>query len=90
MELFRHNTTLTYLWPLGMERYSRSPYLTRLGVIGISAMLFMSCASGPKYGASKRKKKGCDCPHWNQAPSRDKNGVRAAVCGNKEVLRSVG
>ena len=90
MELFRHNTTLTYLWPLGMERYSRSPYLTRLGFISMSAMLFLSCASGPKYGASKHKKKGCDCPHWNHAPDQDRNGVRADVSGHIEVFHSVG
>ena len=28
-----------------------------------------ACASGPRYGASKRKKKGCDCPTWNLVPA---------------------
>ncbi|MBL8000899.1 MAG: hypothetical protein JNL05_02950 [Flavobacteriales bacterium] len=32
----------------------------------LAALLAVGCASGPKYGAARRKKKSCDCPHWNQ------------------------
>jgi len=30
-------------------------------------LLAAGCASGPK---KYRKKRGCDCPKWNQAPAR--------------------
>jgi hypothetical protein len=37
------------------------------------AALLLGCASGPRYGAShgKKKKKGCDCPHWNHVKPSD-------------------
>lgn len=38
-------------------------------------LLTASCASGPRYGASRKHKKECDCPKWNAlprpAPGRD-------------------
>lgn len=33
-----------------------------------SLLFLMGCASHPRYGASPRKKKGCDCPKWNALP----------------------
>lgn len=29
-------------------------------------LLLASCASGPSYGAARKKKKSCDCPHFNR------------------------
>jgi len=33
----------------------------------VLGVLLSGCASGPRYGAShgRKKKKSCDCPHWN-------------------------
>ncbi|MFN8351025.1 MAG: hypothetical protein U0U25_06135 [Flavobacteriales bacterium] len=29
------------------------------------------CAGGPKYGAARKRRKGCDCPHWNAVPRKE-------------------
>jgi hypothetical protein len=39
--------------------------MRRLLPLALIALFTASCASGPKYGAARKKKKGCDCPHWN-------------------------
>lgn len=36
-----------------------------LGACLALVLLLGACASGPRYGAAKKQKKGCDCPHWN-------------------------
>jgi hypothetical protein len=33
------------------------------------------CASGPKYGASGKRSKSCDCPHWNAVPKQEGGGT---------------
>lgn len=40
-------------------------------------VLCMSCASGPRYGASPKHKKECDCPKWNAVPAPPSRDVRA-------------
>lgn len=34
-----------------------------------------ACGSGKP--AKYRKKRGCDCPQWNQAPAPEQDGTRA-------------
>lgn len=29
------------------------------------------CGGGPKYGASGKRNKKCDCPHWNAVPKQE-------------------
>jgi len=43
-------------------------------------LLGVGCASGPKYGAARRKKKSCDCPHWNM-----RNGPHGHATGDVRV-----
>lgn len=43
--------------------------LITAGTLCSAVLLMVACASGPKYGAAKRKKKSCDCPHWNHLPT---------------------
>ena len=34
--------------------------------------------SGPRYGAARKKKKGCDCPQWNAVPEqKGEDGMRS-------------
>lgn len=40
-------------------------------------LIFSGCASHPRYGATKKHKRGCDCPKWNVVPMKDnKNELR--------------
>lgn len=41
------------------------------GALLAVALLLASCANGPKYGAARKHKKSCDCPHFNAVPMRD-------------------
>ena len=41
-----------------------------LGALSTTILLSEGCANGPKYGASKKHSKSCDCPHWNALPKR--------------------
>jgi len=50
----------------------------RIGAWVLLAALITGCASGPRYGAQRKRKKGCDCPHWNQVPQRSAE-LRAAT-----------
>lgn len=52
------------------------PFRPLLGLLLGALFALSACASGPKYGAAKRKKKGCDCPTWNLVPT-PAAGVRA-------------
>jgi hypothetical protein len=40
--------------------------------------MLTGCASGPRYGAQRKKKKGCDCPHWNRVPDHNEE-LRSAT-----------
>jgi starvation-inducible outer membrane lipoprotein len=40
--------------------------LTR-GLPLVLALMMCACASTPK---KYRKKRGCDCPHWNHVPAK--------------------
>jgi hypothetical protein len=44
----------------------------------VLGLVLASCASGPSYGAARKKKKGCDCPHWN-AVDRPGKEVHASI-----------
>lgn len=52
-----------------------------------SLMVFMGCASHPRYGASPRHKRGCDCPKWNAVPVKGgQNGLRVDLMkGNRDL-----
>jgi hypothetical protein len=52
--------------------------MTTLILAGALATLLITpgCASGPKYGASRKREKGCDCPKWNALPQRAGQDVR--------------
>ena len=54
------------------------PLFSRIGALALLAAVLTGCASGPKYGAAKKRKKGCDCPHWNRVPERG-HELRAAT-----------
>jgi hypothetical protein len=53
------------------------PSLRAVLIGAFAALLLVGCASGPKYGAARRKKKSCDCPHWNQRPAPRAPGQEA-------------
>ncbi len=66
---------MAVLLPLSTIRHWRScmaeilPRNIRALVFMLGSLLFlMGCASHSRYGASPRKKKGCDCPKWNAVP----------------------
>ena len=48
------------------------------GTLLAVALLLASCANGPKYGAARKHKKSCDCPHFNAVPKKD-GDVRASL-----------
>ena len=43
------------------------------------ATLLASCASGPSYGAARKKKKSCDCPHWNAVDRPGRTTPKSAM-----------
>ncbi len=49
-------------------RRSLPSHSMRIGALVLLAALITGCASGPRYGAQRKRKKGCDCPHWNRVP----------------------
>lgn len=58
----------------------RTRFHSPLVLAGALATLLLtaSCASGPRYGASRKHKKECDCPKWNALPRpADGRDVRA-------------
>lgn len=69
--------------PLRTTR-QRRPGMSQTCLFHIRSLIFMlgtlfllaSCASHPRYGASPRKKKGCDCPKWNAVPKSRNNEYR--------------
>jgi hypothetical protein len=54
------------------------PFMLRCGLWALLLLVAVGCASGPRYGAARRKKKGCDCPHWNRV-DRPANGMHASL-----------
>jgi hypothetical protein len=40
------------------------------GALASSFFLSMGCGGGPRYGASHKKNKSCDCPHWNKVTTK--------------------
>ena len=66
----------TYLCPPMAIPGAELSYRPFLGLLLGALMALSACASGPRYGAAKRKKKGCDCPTWNLVPA-PAPGVRA-------------
>jgi outer membrane murein-binding lipoprotein Lpp len=55
----------------------KRPLLTSmlLGAFLTSSTVLTGCASGPRYGAARKSRKGCDCPHWNAVPKQDEQGM---------------
>lgn len=53
--------------------------MTTLILSGALAILTTAsgCASGPRYGASRKHRKECDCPKWNALPRATGRDVRA-------------
>ncbi len=49
--------------------------MTLAGAFLTTSILGMGCASGPRYGASRKHNKSCDCPHWNAVPRQDERGI---------------
>jgi hypothetical protein len=50
-------------------------------------ILLAGCASHPRYGASPRKKKGCDCPKWTAVPKSQNNEYRVEhVAPNHDLV----
>jgi hypothetical protein len=49
-----------------------------IGTLLAAALLLASCATGPKYGAARKHKKSCDCPHFDALPRND-GGVHASL-----------
>lgn len=47
-------------------------------LLTVCLLLLVSCASGPKYGASRKQSKSCECPHWN-AVMKSSDEVHASV-----------
>lgn len=45
----------------------------------LALLVGSGCASGPRYGAARKSRKGCDCPHWNALPKRGPDGARSWV-----------
>ncbi len=46
----------------------------------LGIILFASaCASHPRYGASPRHKRGCDCPKWNAMPRPAHHTLNAEI-----------
>jgi hypothetical protein len=44
----------------------------------LAALLAAGCASSPKPRKYK-KKRGCDCPHWNLVPAAPQGAVHAGL-----------
>lgn len=64
-----------------------STLMMRIGAWALLAAVITGCASGPRYGAQRKKKKGCDCPHWNWVPKHT-NEVHAATMRMNGTSRS--
>lgn len=54
----------------GMNRQRSFPTMILAGAFLALCTLGTGCASGPRYGAARKKKKSCDCPHWNAVPEQ--------------------
>lgn len=57
-----------------MKMYRNRSFITMVlaGALLTTSIVSTGCASGPKYGASRKsKKRGCDCPHWNAVPTQE-------------------
>ena len=44
--------------------------------MSVPLLFLTACASHPRYGASPRHKRGCDCPKWNAAPAVPGKDIR--------------
>ena len=55
----------------------RKRSLTTMLITGalFTSIIGAGCGNGPKYGAARKHKKGCDCPHWNAAPKQEGSGT---------------
>jgi hypothetical protein len=42
-----------------------------MGALITTLVVVTGCAGGPKYGASGKRSKSCDCPHWNAVPKQE-------------------
>lgn len=80
--------------PLRTTRHRR-PGMSQSHLFHIRSLIFMfgtlillaGCASHPRYGASPRKKKGCDCPKWNAVPKSQNNEYRSEhVAPNHDLV----
>ena len=53
-------------------------------------MVFMGCASHPRYGAAPKHKRGCDCPKWNAVPVKEKKDeLRVDLTGRNNDLANL-
>jgi hypothetical protein len=41
-----------------------------LFALACACLFGMACAGGPRYGAARKHRKSCDCPHWNAVPHK--------------------
>lgn len=59
------------------------------GALVAMLLVPLGCASGPHYGASRKKSKSCDCPHWNKV-TKPSNAVwsRAGQQGTRDEARN--
>ena len=54
----------------GMNRQRSTTTMILAGAFVATCAMSTGCVSGPRYGAARKKKKGCDCPHWNAVPEQ--------------------
>jgi hypothetical protein len=51
-----------------------------IGALLAAALLLGACANGPRYGAARKHKKSCDCPHFDALPrQKGANEVHAGL-----------
>lgn len=73
-----------FIYIRSMLMANTSPMIRTLAWMALVVLAF-ACASGPRYGAARKQKKGCDCPHWNavEKPGTEEHAsVPSHVAGN--------
>jgi hypothetical protein len=50
---------------------SKRSYINFFLAGALASSFFLSgCGGSPRYGASHKKSKSCDCPHWNKVTKK--------------------
>ena len=53
-----------------MNRQRSITTMILAGALLATSVIGTGCAGGARYGAARKKKRGCDCPHWNAVPQQ--------------------